>query len=165
MFARLLFLNSTKGTLTSIRKTPDAAVPSAKMLEALRNLTRDPDTFVYVISGRDQKALDNWLSSVNRLGMRFEFEWHRWLTVDNSSAEHGCFVKYSETNEWINLSEDVDFSWMNDILPIFEVSIDFSASCVIVHLQYYTERTPGSFVERKRSSLTWHYRLADPDYG
>ncbi|KAJ1537121.1 threalose-6-phosphate phosphatase, partial [Cladochytrium tenue] len=30
---------------------------------------------------------------------------------------------------------------------------------------YYTERTLGSFVEHKRASITWHYRLADPDYG
>jgi hypothetical protein len=44
----------------------------------------------------------------------------------------------------------MDMSWKNDVLPIFE---------------YYTERTPGSFVEQKRSGLTWHYRLADPEFG
>ncbi|KAF9101386.1 threalose-6-phosphate phosphatase, partial [Mortierella sp. GBA39] len=30
---------------------------------------------------------------------------------------------------------------------------------------YYTERTQGSFIEHKRSSLTWHYRMADPEFG
>lgn len=31
--------------------------------------------------------------------------------------------------------------------------------------QHYAERTQGSFIERKRVALTWHYRRADPEYG
>lgn len=46
--------------------------------------------------------------------------------------------------------EDVDMSWKTDVVKIFD---------------YYTERTQGSFVEHKKSSITWHYRLADPQYG
>ena len=30
---------------------------------------------------------------------------------------------------------------------------------------YYTERTQGSWIEKKRVALTWHYRQADPDFG
>lgn len=41
-------------------------------------------------------------------------------------------------------------SWKNEVAEIFN---------------YYTERTQGSFVEHKRASVTWHYRLADPEYG
>jgi len=41
-------------------------------------------------------------------------------------------------------------SWKNDVIEIFT---------------YYTERTQGSFIEHKRSSLTWHYRMADPEFG
>ncbi len=40
--------------------------------------------------------------------------------------------------------------WKNEVAEIFN---------------YYTERTQGSFVEHKRASVTWHYRLADPEYG
>lgn len=36
---------------------------------------------------------------------------------------------------------------------------------VMAILEYYTERTVGSFIEEKAASITWHYRLADPDYG
>lgn len=36
---------------------------------------------------------------------------------------------------------------------------------VLAILEYYTERTLGSFIEEKAASITWHYRLADPDYG
>lgn len=37
-------------------------------------------------------------------------------------------------------------------------------SCVDVP-QYFTERTPGTYIEKKESSLTWHYRDADPNFG
>ena len=36
---------------------------------------------------------------------------------------------------------------------------------VIDTFQHYTERTQGSFIERKKIALTWHYRRADPDWG
>lgn len=32
-------------------------------------------------------------------------------------------------------------------------------------LQDFVRRTPGSRIERKRTSLAWHYRAADPEYG
>ena len=30
---------------------------------------------------------------------------------------------------------------------------------------HYTERTQGSWIEKKRAALTRHYRQADPDFG
>ena len=65
------------------------------------------------------------------------------------SAEHGSFIKYPK-GAWINLAAGIDLGWQKDVSSIFE---------------YYTERTSGSFVETKKYSITWHYRLADPDYG
>ncbi|KAI8838653.1 HAD-like domain-containing protein [Chytridium lagenaria] len=103
------------GTLTPIRKTPGAAVPGADMLEYLTALVKDPNNYVFVISGRDQACLDNWLGHIPGLGL---------------SAEHGCFIKYPEDGKWVNLSEEIDLSWKS-----------------------------------KRCSITWHYRMADPDYG
>ncbi|KAI9312741.1 glycosyltransferase family 20-domain-containing protein [Dichotomocladium elegans] len=123
------------GTLTPIQKTPAAAVPPPDMLRALEKLCADPRNDVWVISGRDETALDRWLGRVDRLGL---------------SAEHGCFIKYPRGNKWINLTEHVDMSWKHDVIDIFT---------------YYTERTSGSFIEHKRCSITWHYRLADPEYG
>jgi trehalose 6-phosphate synthase/phosphatase len=41
-------------------------------------------------------------------------------------------------------------SWQKEVLSIFN---------------HYTERTQGSFIERKRIALTWHYRRSDPEYG
>ncbi|KAF9198551.1 threalose-6-phosphate phosphatase [Haplosporangium sp. Z 27] len=123
------------GTLTPIRKTPGAAIPQEHMLKALTALANDPKNIVWVISGRDQKALEEWLGDVENLGF---------------SAEHGSFMRQPGSKKWVNLTESLDMSWKNDVIEIFT---------------YYTERTQGSFIEHKRSSLTWHYRMADPEFG
>ncbi|KFH65384.1 alpha,alpha-trehalose-phosphate synthase (UDP-forming) [Podila verticillata NRRL 6337] len=123
------------GTLTPIRKTPSAAVPQEHMLKALTTLANDPANIVWVISGRDQKVLEEWLGGVENLGF---------------SAEHGSFMRQPGSKKWVNLTESLDMGWKNDVIEIFT---------------YYTERTQGSFIEHKRSSLTWHYRMADPEFG
>lgn len=112
-----------------------AAVPPKNMLEYLQQLCNDPRNEVWVISGRDETALTNWLGHIENLGL---------------SAEHGSFMRYPKSEKWINLTQDLDMAWKNDVVEIFN---------------YYTERTTGSFVEHKRCALTWHYRLADPEYG
>ncbi|KAI9138180.1 glycosyltransferase family 20-domain-containing protein [Paraphysoderma sedebokerense] len=153
---RRLLMFDYDGTLTPIVKTPSAALPSPQMLRNLQLLTSDPKNTVYIISGRDQQTLETWLGSVPGVGL---------------SAEHGCFLKKpcwvlnSKTNQldgkdskdgmakygkWENLTEEMDLSWKKEVIDIFT---------------YYTERTQGSFIEHKRASVTWHYRLADPEYG
>ncbi|KAG0740386.1 hypothetical protein G6F62_007284 [Rhizopus arrhizus] len=123
------------GTLTPIQKTPMAAIPPKDMLEYLEKLCQDPRNEVWIISGRDENALTHWLGHIENLGL---------------SAEHGSFVRYPSSKKWINLMEHFDMNWKNDVLEIFT---------------YYTERTTGSFIEHKRCAITWHYRLADPEYG
>ncbi|TPX43022.1 hypothetical protein SeMB42_g04895 [Synchytrium endobioticum] len=139
MAKKRLLMFDYDGTLTPIVKTPSAATPPPEMLASLKALTKDPKNIVYIISGRDQVFMDQWLGHVPGLGL---------------SAEHGCFIKHpsmtSEPNQWINVADEIDLTWKNDVADIFE---------------YYTERTPGSFVENKRAAITWHYRGADPDFG
>lgn len=130
-----LILFDYDGTLTPIVKHPHAAYPSPVLLTTLHRLCQDPHNVVFVISGRDQATLEKWLGAIPGLGL---------------SAEHGCFLKFPNTGQWTNFSNDLDLAWKNDVIDIFS---------------YYAERTQGSFIEHKRCSVTWHYRLADPSYG
>ena len=123
------------GTLTPIVKTPSAARPSQATIESLRSLLKDPKNKVFVISGRDQETLEAWLGELDGLGM---------------SAEHGCFLKVPGSAEWVDLIADHNEEWKAAVTQVFE---------------YFTERTPGSFIEHKRASITWHYRQCDPDFG
>ncbi|KAI8973309.1 glycosyltransferase family 20-domain-containing protein [Mycotypha africana] len=123
------------GTLVPIQTNPDDAKPSQDVIDVLTHLSSDPNNTVWVISGRTQKYLEDWLGHIPNLGL---------------SSEHGCFIREPNSNTWVSLMDDMDMSWQDDVKEIFE---------------YYTERTPGSFIEEKRCSLTWHYRKADPKYG
>ncbi|KAG1453405.1 hypothetical protein G6F56_007581 [Rhizopus delemar] len=131
---RLMFFDYD-GTLAPIVSVPTDAKPSQEMLDYLQTLCDNPANDVWVVSGRDQACLEEWLGKVKNLGL---------------SAEHGCFWKTAGTDHWINALEDIDMSWKKDVTEIFD---------------YYTERTEGSFVEHKKSSITWHYRMADEEYG
>lgn len=133
---RRLFLFDYDGTLTPIVEDPSAAIPSARLLSILKKLAADPKNQIWIISGRDQKFLNKWLGSkLPQLGL---------------SAEHGCFVKDVNGAEWVNLTEKFDMSWQIKVAATMEE---------------FTNRTPGSFIERKKVALTWHYRRAVPELG
>lgn len=124
-----------QGTLTPIVRTPSMALPSVDALNALAKLTSDPANVVYIVSGRDQAFLEEHLGHLPRLGM---------------SAEHGGFIRSPDSAEWKDFTADLDMGWMGEVAEIF---------------RYYTERTTGSHIETKKSSITWHYRSTDPEWG
>ncbi|KZF21749.1 glycosyltransferase family 20 protein [Xylona heveae TC161] len=130
-----LFMFDYDGTLTPIVKDPQSAIPSDRVLRTLKTLASDPRNAVWIISGRDQAFLDEWMGHISELGL---------------SAEHGSFIRLPRSDDWENLTEKTDMDWQKEVIDIF---------------QHYTERTQGSFIERKRIALTWHYRRADPEYG
>lgn len=66
------------------------------------------------------------------------------------AAEHGSYYRLPLDDDWRTLCSDVDMSWKEVVRPIME---------------YFEERTPGTYIEDKESSLTWHYRDADPHFG
>jgi len=65
-------------------------------------------------------------------------------------GEHGFEFRLSGCQEWEVLLPNADFSWMESVRAI---------------LDEYAARTSGAFVERKRSSLAWHYRQVEPGFG
>ena len=64
-------------------------------------------------------------------------------------AEHGVCMRTDSSPEWETLGV-VDTSWMANIETV---------------LQDYTNRTPGSRIERKTTSLAWHYRQVEVNLG
>ncbi|BGP56129.1 hypothetical protein JCM8202_005896 [Rhodotorula sphaerocarpa] len=132
---RRLLMFDYDGTLTPIVKDPSAAVPSEGLLKSLETLAKDPKNIVYIISGRDGAFLEEQLGHIPNLGM---------------SAEHGCFLRAPGQSKWTSLTDDLDMDWKKDVTRIF---------------RYYEARTQGAFVEKKVSSVTFHYRNADPVFG
>ncbi|KAI0475345.1 glycosyltransferase family 20-domain-containing protein [Xylariaceae sp. FL0804] len=130
-----LFMYDYDGTLTPIVKEPQAAIPAERVTQTLKALAEDHRNAVWIISGRDQEFLQQHLGHIPELGF---------------SAEHGSFLRHPGETTWVNLAEKFDMTWQAEVVSVF---------------QKYTEQLPGSFIERKRCALTWHYRQADPDQG
>ncbi|ETS75603.1 hypothetical protein PFICI_12547 [Pestalotiopsis fici W106-1] len=130
-----LFMFDYDGTLTPIVREPSAAIPGERVIQTLKALASDHRNAVWIISGRDQEFLQQHLGHITELGF---------------SAEHGSFIRHPGETNWENLAETFDMSWQEEVIDIF---------------QKYTDRVSGSFIERKRCALTWHYRQADPEQG
>jgi trehalose 6-phosphate synthase/phosphatase len=80
------------------------AVPSDAALIALERLSQDPKNLVYIISGRDSAFLEHHLGHLKNIGF---------------SAEHGCFIREPGSENWTNLTETLDMSWMPEVEELF----------------------------------------------
>jgi len=65
-------------------------------------------------------------------------------------AEHGASRRQPGSQVWEQLDGTVNYAWKEELLTI---------------LRLYEEATPGSLIEEKRSSLVWHYRMANQEFG
>lgn len=139
-----LFCFDYDGTLTPIVQDPAAAIPTAKLYNILTKLLKDERNEVWIISGRDQVFLNKWFGDD-----RFTSSKHNKMGL---SAEHGCFLKSPDSTEgWVNLTEKYNLEkWQKKCHAIMD---------------FYTHKTPGSFIESKKVALTWHYRRAVPELG
>ncbi|HKK39094.1 MAG TPA: bifunctional alpha,alpha-trehalose-phosphate synthase (UDP-forming)/trehalose-phosphatase, partial [Cryomorphaceae bacterium] len=64
-------------------------------------------------------------------------------------AEHGMWSK-DEGGTWERNGGDSNTAWKDEVLDI---------------MNFYVDRTPGSFVEEKSHSLAWHYRKVEKGLG
>ena len=64
----------------------------------------------------------------------------------NLITDHGVWLK--EKDKTWKMMEHLKTDWKEHILPILET---------------FTDRTPGTLIEKKQYSLAWHYRKADPE--
>ncbi|KAJ3053207.1 hypothetical protein HK097_004803 [Rhizophlyctis rosea] len=136
---RRIFFLDQDGTIMTFNRhssstTPlTRSIPTDRAIDMLQNLAVDPKNTVYVMSGRTREDLEE-LMDIPNLGL---------------CAENGSFVKYADRSKWETMLPDQDFSWMRDVLEIFE---------------YYTDRTPGSYIEQKETTLVWHFGRADLNF-
>jgi trehalose 6-phosphate synthase/phosphatase len=65
-------------------------------------------------------------------------------------AEHGAVIRRQGQGAWERMDRNLNHSWMEQVLPV---------------MRLYESSTPGSILEQKRTSLVWHYRRTDPQFG
>ncbi len=133
---RILVLDY-EGTLAPFAVTPDSAAPDPALLGVLERLAARDDTTVHVVSGVHRAALERWLG-------RLDVTLH---------AETGAFERPRSTDRWELRAGASDWPLrLGEWLPF-----------VAAQMQGAVDRAPGTFVETKATSVTWHYRLAEPE--
>ncbi|KAG9092931.1 hypothetical protein FS749_015330 [Ceratobasidium sp. UAMH 11750] len=101
--------------------------PSAK-LEIVRKLLTNERNEVWLLSGMGvQGGLEKIAAELPGVGL---------------VAENGCMIKPPGQSEWVNMIPNFNLDWK---VPAVEI------------LQYYTDRTPGTFIEKRGASLCWRF--------
>ena len=114
--------------------------------ECLQRLCDDPTTTLCIFSGSER----------NRLSQAFAHLPKLWI-----AAENGCFIRpplegkhcqldTGGNGKWITMVETTNLDWIESVQLVFD---------------YFSERTPRSYVETRETSLVWSYKYADPDFG
>ena len=65
-------------------------------------------------------------------------------------AEHGASFRAPGKKDWERLDRNINYAWKEELLAI---------------LRLYEQATPGSTIEEKYSSIVWHYRRAEKEFG
>jgi len=123
------------GTLVPFAKRPQQAAPTPAVIDLLTALAGERKNLVALMSGRSAENLDRWFGKIPELCL---------------VAEYGAEVKTRSASRWQPLRPQPATDWKSTVMPI---------------LEHFVDRTPGSFVEEKKYSLVWHYRMAEPEFG
>jgi trehalose 6-phosphate synthase/phosphatase len=128
-----LFILDYEGTLASWGNPRSIILTSPqRTIDVLNELLLDENNVVYVMSGRRPEELDRLFGRVPKLGM---------------IAENGCFVRHADADRWTRMADrNRIMAWKEGVVGI---------------LDYYRERTAGSWIEERHCSLIFHYSTAE----
>lgn len=130
---RRLFILDYEGTLASWGSPTSIILTTPqRALTTLTDLVEDPRNIVYVMSSRMPEEMERLFRRVSGLGL---------------IAENGCFVREPQKESWIKLNQESDTKvWKSGAMGI---------------LNYFRERTEGSWIEERHCSLVFHYASAE----
>ena len=109
----------------------------------------EPDIELYEIL---DKLAKNENTNIVLVTGRDKATFEKWFSSRDYTliAEHGFWVKEAG-EEWVSLlNEPLNNEWKELVMPL---------------IQFYRDRTPGTMIEEKTHSISWHYRNSDPDQG
>lgn len=104
--------------------------PPPALVRALRGLVKDERTYVYLMSSKSMADLEALSRAVPEAGL---------------IAEDGCYVRHCVCGgplAWTSLVDGFDAQWRQ---PVREI------------LDYFTERTPGSWIEERDTAIAWYF--------
>ncbi|HEX6790009.1 MAG TPA: bifunctional alpha,alpha-trehalose-phosphate synthase (UDP-forming)/trehalose-phosphatase [Candidatus Krumholzibacteria bacterium] len=104
---RRLLLLDYDGTLVPFAGRPDAARPSAALLDVLGRIARQRGTELVLVTGRPREVMALWFAD----------------PAFNIVAEHGAWIKRAHVDEWSQM-RPFRGDWKPQILPILRTASD-----------------------------------------
>ena len=148
--------------------------PTQALKDALENLCADPKNVVFVVSGKDLRAVSEFFGDVKGLGLGAEHGfYYSWPQSEGCANEmefvHSPFSPAPSPSPRSQLSASPDpfhssgpaAGWRT-MLNIGDES--WKESCMMV-MGIYVERTHGTYIEQKGHAVIWQFRDADPEFG
>ena len=116
-------------------KNMDNKNVSKRIVKIISSLCQDPNNTVFIISKYEHEILNNIFGSIPNLGI---------------CGDNGFCYKYPEMEEFTPLIHEVDNTWRETALKIMKL---------------FSERTEGSKVIEKKSSIIFSYQNLDNYFG
>ncbi len=124
--------------------------PTKALKDALELLCLDPRNIVFVVSGKEVKAVSSFFGDVKGLGLGAEHGfYYKWPNSETDGLRLNVFDKDAKSR-WQTVQSLGDQSWKEAALMVMDI---------------YTKRTHGAYIEQKGSALIWQFRDADPEFG
>lgn len=135
---RLLFIDYD-GTLATFKNDPQKASPDEELYALLDNIAAEPNTDMYLISGRDKETFTKWF-----LHKKY-----------NMIVEHGVWI--SQNGEEFRMLENVKKEWMQKIHPVLESFVDRTPGSFIEEKNYslawHYRKTDPDFGNKRATEL------------
>ncbi|MEM7381833.1 MAG: bifunctional alpha,alpha-trehalose-phosphate synthase (UDP-forming)/trehalose-phosphatase [Bacteroidota bacterium] len=136
---KILFLDYD-GTLAGFQADPQKASPDKELYKLLDKLSSQPNTTMFLISGRDKDTFERWF-----LDKKY-----------NMIVEHGVWI--SRDGEPFSLLEQVKNDWMEKIRPVLESFVDRTPGSFIEEKNYslawHYRNTDPDFGSLRATELT-----------
>lgn len=135
---RILFLDYD-GTLAGFKNDPQHAHPDSELFSLLDNFQNQPNTDLFLISGRDKETFKRWFEGRNY----------------NMIVEHGVWL--SEGGNEFQKLENVKNDWMDKIRPVLESFVDRTPGAFIEEKNYslawHYRATDPDFGQKRAAEL------------
>ena len=106
--------------------------PNEKLVNILRNLSDNPNNYVYIITGKPLKFLEKWFKDIKNLGF---------------GSEYGCYYRDAhDPKQEIKTKMSGSKGWLGSAKSIIE---------------QFVKKTEGSRIETKDSSICWNFGNSD----
>jgi trehalose 6-phosphate synthase/phosphatase len=169
--------------------------PSSELTAVLEAICSDPKNCVFVVSGKEMRAVGTFFGNIKNLGLAAEHGlYYRWprdiephqqqLYGHHNKEHHQHHSRHHNTHHKEqqkhpvshqdehqvkhNQSEDQEQDGSNSKLKwqsIVHISDNSWKESCKIVMDIYVQRTHGTYIEQKGSALIWQFSDADPEFG